>query len=126
VPLAEVGSPLTSIAALPFLSPTREVDAAASVRAIRGEVIHVDRFGNLITNLAGGDLPADPVVTVAGRSIVGLAPNFQVAAPLIAMIGSVGLLEIAVPNGSAAAALGVGVGARVDVRSAHAMAARPD
>jgi S-adenosylmethionine hydrolase len=111
VPLADVGSPVDSIVELPFPMPARAVDV------VHGEVIHVDRFGNLITNLTAGDLPADPVVTVAERSIVGLAPHFQSAGLLIAMIGSAGFLEVAVPNGSAAATLGVGVGAPVDARS---------
>jgi S-adenosylmethionine hydrolase len=121
VPLAEVGSPVDAIQTLPFPAPTRDLDRRGSVRAAQGEVIHVDRFGNLIVSLSASDLPAEPVVEIAGRTIVGLAPHFQPAEDagadgrLIALIGSAGLLAIAVPNGSAAAELGVGVGAPVRV-----------
>jgi S-adenosyl-L-methionine hydrolase (adenosine-forming) len=117
VPLDEVGSPLDALVRLPFPSPLRDLDASGTIGAVRSEVIHVDRFGNLITNLTAADLPPDPIVTVAGRTIRGLVPHFQATAPLIALIGSSGLLEVAVPNGSAASALGVGVGAAVVVRS---------
>jgi S-adenosylmethionine hydrolase len=95
--------------------------------------VHVDRFGNLIANLSAADLPPEPVVQVAGRTIAGLAPFFQpasdVADPdgerLIALIGSAGLLEIAVPNGSAAALLELGVGAAVHVNAAVSPSSAP-
>jgi S-adenosylmethionine hydrolase len=84
---------------------------------VQGEIVHIDRFGNLIANLGLADLPTDPVLDVAGRRIDGFSPHFQPAtgAPgdLIALIGSTSLLEIAVPNGSAAELLGVGIGAVV-------------
>ncbi|MDT9150985.1 SAM hydroxide adenosyltransferase, partial [Escherichia coli] len=80
-----------------------------------------DRFGNLISNLSAADLPSDPVVEIAGQTIGGLSPHFQPPGPseggerLIALIGSAGLLEIAVPNGSAAVLLGIAVGTSVSV-----------
>ena len=107
--IAEVGSPTSAITALPFPTPARQADG------VRGEVIQVDRFGNLITNLIAADLPLAPVVQIAGRTIVGLDRHFQSSAPMIAMLGSSGFLEIAVPNGSAALVLGVGVGAPVTI-----------
>jgi S-adenosylmethionine hydrolase len=119
VAISEVGSPISSIAALPFPLPTSEANG------VLGEIIQVDRFGNLISNLVAADLPPEPIVEVAGRTVVGLAGHFQVSAPLVAMLGSAGLLEVAVPNGSAAAALQVGVGERVLIRSARASATIP-
>jgi S-adenosylmethionine hydrolase len=107
--LSDVGSRLESIVTIPFPHPTKRADS------VRGEVIQVDRFGNLFTNLIAADLPAEPVVEIAGRKIVGLERHFQSSAPLISMIGSSGFLEIAVPNGSAALALGAGVGAPVAI-----------
>jgi hypothetical protein len=104
----------------------RGTDAAGRVVA-HGEVLHVDRFGNLVTNLSVADLPTDPTVEVSGRTIAKLSPHFQpeaaaMTAPasrraerLIALIGSAGLLEIAIPNGSAAADTGAGVGTAVVV-----------
>jgi S-adenosylmethionine hydrolase len=128
VPLAEVGSPCDQIQKLPFPPVRRGTDAGGRDVA-HGEVLHVDRFGNLVTNLSVADVPADPAVEVAGRTVAGLARHFQAPADalpgsagegsrpghLIALIGSAGLLEIAVPNGSAAADTGAGVGTAVVV-----------
>jgi S-adenosylmethionine hydrolase len=122
VPLTEVGSPCDGIQTLSFPLIQRTTDPDGHVVTALGEVVHVDRFGNLIANLSAADLPPDPIFQVTGRSIVGLAPHFQptggVTDGLIALIGSAGLLEIAVPNGSAAALLGLGVGTTVQVRAA--------
>jgi S-adenosylmethionine hydrolase len=121
VTLAEVGSPTEAIQQLPFPLVQRTRDTSGRLIAARGEAIHIDRFGNLISNLGAADLPADPVVSVAGRRIVGLSPHFQPSEASsegqrpIALIGSAGLLEIAVPNGSAATELGAGVGTAVAV-----------
>jgi S-adenosylmethionine hydrolase len=116
VPLAELGSPGGAIQPIPFPAARRDLDAHGQTVAVHGEVVHVDRYGNLITSLATTDLPPDPVVEIGGRRIAGLAPHFQAGTDaVIALLGSTGLLEIAVPNGSAAHALGVGVGAPVTV-----------
>ena len=121
VPLTQLGSPIDVIETLPFPPVERTRDAQGRGSEAHGEVVHVDRFGNLISNLRAADLPAEPVVKVAGRQILGLAPHFQSPAHaradehLIALIGSAGLLEIAVPNGSAAATLGAGVGTAIVV-----------
>jgi len=110
-PLAALGSSLTSTSIAAFCFP--EPDQRSS--GVLGQVVYVDRFGNLVTSLMARDLPPDPVVMVRGRAINGLAEHFQVSAPLIALIGSAGFLEIAVPNGSAAALLQVGAGEPVHV-----------
>jgi S-adenosylmethionine hydrolase len=84
---------------------------------VRGEVIHVDSFGNLITNVSrelvdgvGRGLPC--VLEVSGRRIEGILRRYVDAAPgrLLALVGSAGLVEIAVRDGSARRKLGVGVG----------------
>ncbi len=79
-----------------------------------GEVILVDRFGNLVTNLPGRD---------TGRVEVGprVAPVVTTYAgvhrgELAALTGSTGRLEVSIREGSAAVSLGVGVGARVTWR----------
>ena len=121
VPLSEVGSPCNDLQVLPFPPVRRTLDANQHLVAAQGEIVHVDRFGNLISNLSAADLPADPVLEVADQTILGLAPHFQPSGSspssehLIALIGSAGLLEVAVSNGSAAALLGVGVGASLRV-----------
>ncbi|MFN8634808.1 MAG: SAM-dependent chlorinase/fluorinase [Chloroflexota bacterium] len=117
VSLAEVGTRAASMQTIPFPAAHRVLDDEGQVVRAEAEVIHVDRYGNLIVSLTAADLPPEPVVEVAGRRIVGLAAHFQdrpdADDELLALIGSAGLLEITVPNGSAAAELAVGVGARV-------------
>jgi S-adenosylmethionine hydrolase len=116
VPIAEMGSPGGAIQLIPFPTPRRDQDAIGRTAAVRGEVVHVDRYGNLVTSLGAADLMPDQVVTIAGRTIEGLAPHFQGGeGVVIALLGSAGLLEIAVPNGSAALKLGVGVGEPVTI-----------
>jgi len=102
----------------PALAPDALVRLAASEPtesdgALRGAVIHVDRFGNLLTNLR---LPADAAragarVEIDGHALpvvrtYGDAPS----GALVALVGSTGRLEIAVNGASAAQRLGAGVG----------------
>lgn len=85
---------------------TRRADGA-----VMGSVITVDRFGNAVTNLVarrGGS------VIVAGRELPIVRTYADVAeGALAALVGSTGLVEIAVRDGSAAAALGLTRGAPV-------------
>ena len=70
---------------------------------VRGQVIHIDRFGNLITNVRQKDLPAGELaVKVAGRRIAGLSTHYQAGKEPLALMGSSDYLEIAAPNASAA------------------------
>ncbi len=90
-------------------------------QAVSGEVIYVDRFGNLTTNLPPDALPRHVVwVRVGDARIAGVSPSYAAAAKgaLVAVVNSWGLLEIALRDGSAGAHLGLGVGARVTVDAA--------
>lgn len=79
--------------------------------AIVGQVITVDRFGNAITNLVG---VRGGAVEVAGRrvSLVRVYADVERGAAC-ALVGSSGLLEIAVRDGSAALELGLARGSEV-------------
>jgi S-adenosyl-L-methionine hydrolase (adenosine-forming) len=86
-----------------------------------GGIIHVDRFGNLITNLAPLDVPElgqrRLVLKIGYEVIDGLAANYA-AVPvgsLAAVIGSGGSIEIVVNQGRADRKLGVGPGSPVDL-----------
>lgn len=70
---------------------------------IAGEVILIDRFGNAVTNLVGR---RDMVVEVGGLELP-ISRTYADAAPgqPLALVGSAGLIEIAVRDGSAAADL---------------------
>lgn len=81
---------------------------------LRGEVIAIDRFGNAITNLVSASATA---VIAAGQTIPVSRTYADVGpgAP-IAMVGSSGLLEIAIRDGSAADVLGLTRGSPVRLR----------
>ena len=108
--LGELGPPVNEVAALPaFLAPRSEAGV------LRGIVLHIDHFGNAITDIAGSDLPTPCVVEVAGRSLE-LRRTYSEAEGLCAIVSSAGRVEVAMPNGSATRELGVAVGAEVKVR----------
>jgi S-adenosyl-L-methionine hydrolase (adenosine-forming) len=79
--------------------------------AVQGEVITVDRFGNAVTNLLalrGGVVRLDGLELPVRRTYA----DAPIGAPT-ALVGSSGLVEIAVRDGSAAAVLGLRRGSAV-------------
>lgn len=86
--------------------------------ALRGQVVHVDRFGNLITNIPADALPDAASVEVedAGVGEVRRTYSDVPEGSLLALIGSSGYLEVSERNGSAARRLGLGRGATVHVQ----------
>jgi hypothetical protein len=88
---------------------------------IRGAVLYVDPFGNLVTNVSGRALAAaEPCaiqVRIAGAVVRGLSRAYSdvPAGVLLAYIGSAGLLEVAVNRHSAAVRLGAGIGMPLSV-----------
>jgi S-adenosylmethionine hydrolase len=87
-------------------------------KSIVGEIVYIDRFGSLITNLTTDIVPAYARLEVEDLDIgpVRRTYNDVPTGGLLAYVGSGGALEIAVRNGSAARRLGVGVGGRVRAR----------
>jgi S-adenosylmethionine hydrolase len=83
-----------------------------------GEVIYVDRYGNLITNLTGELVPAYASLEAEGLVIGPLRTTFGdvPSGGLLGYLGSGGTVEIAVRDGSAARRLGLGVGGKVRAR----------
>ncbi len=106
-----LGSPIDD----PLPAPTHPAGEDAS--GTTGAVIYVDRFGNLITNVPERLAPVGTTsrITVAGRQIDGVQRTYGDGETPVALIGSWGLLEIAVPGASAAAALDAGAGTPVTV-----------
>lgn len=78
---------------------------------LTGEVVTVDRFGNLITNLDGARVKSSRAthVTLGGRD-VPLRRTYADARPgeLLALVNAFDVLEIALRDGSAERRLGVG------------------
>jgi S-adenosyl-L-methionine hydrolase (adenosine-forming) len=105
-PLDSFGPAIDSLLAFSRRQPERLPDGR-----VRGAVLHIDRFGNVITNLRRPDLPLQPFeVRVGARVALRLAQTYADGRGLVALMGSSGYLEIALPGGSASAELGVGVG----------------
>lgn len=93
--------------------------------ALVGRIIHVDHFGNCITNITPHHLEQagishDLVVEIIDQRISRLQRTYADGAVgmLIVLIGSSDRLELAVRNGNAAQTLGVGIGDIVRVRQA--------
>jgi S-adenosyl-L-methionine hydrolase (adenosine-forming) len=87
---------------------------------LHGRVIHVDHYGNLITNITrqtlnsfAGDQPLQ--IAIAERVITGLVDHYAQGEGLLALIGSSGWLEVAAREASAAERLSVHVGQPVRV-----------
>ena len=88
-------------------------------------MLHIDRFGNAISNLARSDVEAVAAgrvshVEAGGRRlplvrIYGDVPEGEA----LALIGSADLLEVAVRGGSAATALGLSRGSEVTVAAGY-------
>jgi S-adenosylmethionine hydrolase len=113
VALEELGEPVERIIALPPFRARRQADGS-----LRGRVLHIDAFGNLITDVRLEDLPsAKIVIEVVGRTVEGLSATYGPGADLRAVTGSSGYLEIAAPGASAAAVLKAELGLTVVVRS---------
>jgi hypothetical protein len=112
----ELAGPLTSF------QVSHPVETAAGLIA---HVIHVDRFGNLVTDLTEGELWAwqqqagaeDFLIRVADSAIEEIRTAYAgvAASELLALFGSAGRLEIALNLGNAAELLGIGRGAVIVV-----------
>ena len=81
-----------------------------------GQVVHVDHYGNLITDVPEANLIASRFhVAVRDVTLEGPADSYQSEERLVALVGSSGNVEIAAPNASAADILGATIGETVSV-----------
>jgi len=134
VPLATLGSPAQDLVTFPLPSLVR------TSGRIEGEVLHADRFGNLVTSLGclrweedGLILhpafrpapvsrlrfePAAVRVEIAGERLTGIRRIYGRVGvgQLVALVGSHGFLEVALRQGSAAEQLGARAGDAVLLR----------
>jgi S-adenosylmethionine hydrolase len=109
----ELGSAIADAVRLPALLPERIGNSR-----IRGHVMHVDRFGNLISSIpAAWVSEGDWSCSIAGRTITGVSRAYADVAPgaLLALVSSGGSLEVAVRDGNASQALGVSKGAAIEL-----------
>jgi S-adenosylmethionine hydrolase len=97
---------------------------AVDENRLRGVVLKVDRFGNLVTNITPQDAPilfgstgkAFKIV-VGSREITEIHSAYAEGAPgeVIGILGSMGFLEIAANRGAAAQLTGAGKGSDVTI-----------
>lgn len=118
----ELGPRVEDFVRLPFAAPEARPDGT-----LVGAVIHVDRFGNCITNVRPADLPRGAAdeglrLSVGGREVNSFRRFFAEESggrgEPFAIWGSAGLLEIAVFRDSAARVLGALRGSPVIIMGA--------
>jgi S-adenosyl-L-methionine hydrolase (adenosine-forming) len=104
--IREFGDEIESLNA--FAIPVPWKDSAGHTM---GQIIHIDRFGNLITNLRSNDIPpGGAAIEVRNQRIDNTASYYAQGKGLMAIIGSSDYLELSVREGSAATILGARVG----------------
>jgi S-adenosylmethionine hydrolase len=114
ISLYEFGEKINSLHILPI--PKSSLDSEGN---LVGRVLHVDRFGTLITNIKSNDLPGkDVVIEVAGYCIQGISDYYAQNKGVMAIVGSSGYLEVSLRDGSACDFLGAAVGDEIKVASA--------
>ena len=104
---------------------------AAGENRIRGVVLKVDRFGNLITNVTPADAPAlfaestTFKIVVGTREITDIRKTFAEGGPgeVFGVLGSMGYLEIVANRAAAAQITGAGKGSEVSIFLGEAAAA---
>ena len=113
----QLGPRVESLASLVWTRPEKRGDQ------IVGEVLYIDSFGNMITNIGADDVAicgdlSKAVVECGSVQIRGIIPTYGAALPgvVIALFDSQGRLEIAIVQGSAANTYNLSAGARIVVR----------
>jgi S-adenosylmethionine hydrolase len=113
VPLEALGKPIHDPVLLNLPQPER------TENGWRGEVIHIDHFGNVSTNISTEHLgkPARLSTQLGNTTITGMVQTFgeHPAGDLVVLYGSTGNLIISVVNGNAAQRLGARVGDPVHI-----------
>lgn len=112
---ASMGEDITDFKRLALPKP-KEADGG-----MKGVILRVDSFGNLMTNFRTEDLPAEAAekgelnLQVGTHSVTRMVHTFASgnAGEAVAYVGSSGYLEIAVNKGNAAKTLGIGRGTAV-------------
>ena len=111
ISLYEFGEKINSLHVLPVPKPSLDPDGN-----LVGQIIHIDRFGNLIANIRSSSLPGkNVVIEVGGQRIQGISDYYAQKEGVMAVVGSSGYLEISLRDGSARDFLGIGEGDEIRV-----------
>jgi S-adenosyl-L-methionine hydrolase (adenosine-forming) len=113
IPLQEFGEELNTLNAFHIPVPIRD-----TIGSMVGCIIHIDRFGNLITNFMKTDIhTGGSAIEIGNQRITNMSQYYAESSGLMAVIGSHDLLEISIKDGSAASILGARVGDQVKLIS---------
>ena len=111
ISMYEFGEKVNSLHILPLPKPFHDSEGN-----LVGQILHIDRFGNLITNIKNIDLPGKGVIVEAGKHLIqGLSDYYAQGTGIMAIVGSSGYLEISLRDGNAGEFLGMNVGDEVRV-----------
>jgi S-adenosylmethionine hydrolase len=118
VALLDGASPDTLGAAVTDLVTVAPPLPRQTAAGLAGEIVHVDTFGNLLTNLPADQWPrlvAAGRLCVGGREVGRLVRTYGDASPgtVVALVGSQGVIEVAVVQGRADVTLAARVGTEV-------------
>ncbi len=116
VPMEELGEPLDELVTYRWTVPIADKDG------LEGMVIHIDKFGNLVTNISSTqieDVIGDKSVKIyVGNTILDeIVTTFGAVAEgePMAFIGSSGMLEVGINKGNAQEMLSVQKGAQISL-----------
>ena len=110
-PFSEFGPAVRDVVLLPFPKPATTGDR------VFAEVVNIDRFGNVVTNLKLADLREPFQININSHHISKLLSSYAESnsKELFAVEGSLGFIELSVRDGSASEFLNAKVGDRVAV-----------
>jgi S-adenosylmethionine hydrolase len=104
-----------------YLKPAFDKPQRAGKRTWNGQVLKIDRFGNIITNFHTADFPGlenqNVTFSVGPQEVTVIARNYAETGPgeLFAIVGSSGYYEISIAQGSAAKRIGCVAGGPVEL-----------
>jgi S-adenosylmethionine hydrolase len=113
-PLRQVGDAIDAIVPLPIPRPGRTADG------VIGHVIHVDRFGNLVTDIPKDLVPRGAFTLGAGTVVVSRLVSYYRQAQkdeIVMLVNSAGHLEIAMHEARAVEHVGARRGDAVELRA---------
>jgi S-adenosylmethionine hydrolase len=114
---AKIGKPIQD-----YLRPAFEKPVRSGKHTWTGQILKIDRFGNIVTNFRAEDFPTlerqNFTMTVGPHEISILTRNYAEAGPseLFVIVGSSEYLEISVNQGSAAKQIGCEEGAAAELK----------
>lgn len=112
IPVERLGPTVHTLYGFPAVEPIISRDGT-----IRGTIVHIDGFGNAVTNIRHGHVTSERVEVRVGQTVIPrLSPTYVAGEGAMALWGSSETLEIAIKNGHAARDLGLRRGGAVVLR----------